>query len=499
MAAAPTSPARVQTGISGLDDILGGGLPQGRIYLVHGSPGAGKTTLAYQFLRQGALRGERVLFVTFLQSIEEIRAAVETHGWDLDEVSVLELPRDVQRTAATEQTLFHPADIELSEATESLLEAIETHRPQRLVLDSLSELSVLTESPYQLRRHLIRLKQHLAGRGCTTLMTAGDTGGEDLASIETMVHGVIELKQEAPPYGRVHRRVLVSKMRGVNFMSGYHDFRILTGGIEVFPRIRVFDAGGRASWETMASGNPDLDALLGGGMEEGSSCLLVGASGAGKSTLSSLYVQAAAERGQRSAVYCFDESRETFLRRSQGLGIDIAGSIERGLVDLRQIDVGETTAGEFAQLVCRAADEDGAKIVVIDSLTGYLNAMQEARQLEIHLHELLSYLSGRGVLVLLVVSVHGLVGSMEAAVDASYMADTVIVLRYFEAEGRIRKCISVLKKRHGSHDTAIKEIDFDRTGLRVGEPLSQFSGVMTGVPRYTGASETLLGRRETTS
>ena len=492
-------PVKVSTGIAGLDKILSGGLPEGNIHLLQGSPGTGKTTTAMQFLLEGARQGERTLYVTFLQSIGELEAAMASHGWSLAEVNVLELPEDMRQAAASEQTLFHPADIELGEVTDKIVEAIEHHQPQRLVLDSISELLVLVESPYQLRRQLLRLKQHLGGRNCTSLFTANDVDLNDLGAIQTMVHGVVELYQETPDYGCTQRRLMVSKMRGSSYSSGYHDFDIATGGIEVFPRLMLSKPPRRREGEVIASGNDELDQLLGGGLEEGTSCLLVGHSGTGKSTLASLYCSAAARRGAKSLFCGFDEREETFFRRSKGLGLDVKQSVDNGLITLRQINVGETTPGAFSQLVRQAVDDQGAKLVVIDSVTGYLNSMRNSRHLEVHLHELISYLASKGVLIMLIVSTRGFSQSLAEPIDASYIADTVVSLRFFEAKGRIRKSIAVLKKRYGDHASAIREINFDHAGVHVGEALTQFTGIMTGFPTYTGSDDALLPSKNTTS
>ncbi|MFW6062052.1 MAG: ATPase domain-containing protein [Planctomycetota bacterium] len=487
---------RLATGTRGLDYVLRGGLPKRRIHLVHGGPGTGKTTLALQFLRTGACQGERALYVTLLQTKDELLATVRSHGWDLDGVDVLELPADVRQSTAQEQTLFTPADIELNEATDAVLRAIEEYRPQRLVFDSLTEFAALVETPYQFRRQVLRLREQLSRADCTTLLTIATGGGAEaeLESLRTMVHGVIALDSQAPLYGQPRRRLEVSKMRGMPYLEGYHDMRIRTGGIEVYPRLEVPTERRKTSWDAIPSGNERLDAMLGGGLERGTACLLTGTTGAGKSSLASLYVQSSAQRGEHAAIFCFDERRETFLRRSTGLGMEIARFVDEGLVDLRQVNAGNVSPGEFMQIVRRSVDQDGARVVVIDSLSGYLNAMPEERHLMVQLHELLSYLSAAGVLTLLVVASHGGIVGHEARIDASYVADAVLLVRHFEARGEIRRCLSVLKKRHGPHENTIREIRMSSAGIEVGEPLREFSGVLTGKPSYHGLPRDLMDR-----
>jgi circadian clock protein KaiC len=488
--------ARTSTGIRGLDSILNGGLPEGRVFLVQGGPGTGKTTTSFHFLRAGAATGERVLYVSLLQTRDEISDILKSHGWSLDGIDMLELPENLQEIATSEQTVFSPADVELDEVTDSIIKAVEEYKPQRLVLDSVSELSVLVDSFYQLRRQLLKLKRALGRHKCTSILTAGETRERDNRSIQTIVHGVIMLEQRAPAYGPPRRRLQVTKMRGMEYVGGYHDFRIRTGGLYVYPRVRMLTEPPKRKPQKIASGNEEIDALLGGGLEEGTSCLIVGTTGSGKSTLSSLYVEAAAQRKDGSMVLCFDEHKQTFLNRSRGLGMKMPQYIDQGLVDLRQMNIGECSPGQFVEIIREAVEQKDIRVVVIDSLTGFLAAMAEEQQIIPQLHELLNYLSGAGVLTLMVVATHGVFGASETEIDASYLADTVILMRHFEAMGKMRRCISVLKKRHGKHETTIREVEIAIGGVRLGQPLSDFTGVLTGTPRYEGAGEKLLNERE---
>jgi len=483
---------RVATGIQGLDSILNGGLPKGRIYLVHGGPGTGKTTTSFHFLRSGALAGERVLYISLLQTRDEINENLKSHGWSLEGIEMLELPEKVQKSATSEQTLFSQSDVELDEVKNSIIRAVDEYKPQRLALDSVSELAVLVDSSYQLRRQLLKLKRALSRHKCTTIFTAGETKEEDITSIQTIVHGVISLQQHAPVYGPPRRRLIVTKMRGMMYVGGYHDFRIHTGGLDVYPRIRMQTEPPKKKTRKVASGNHEIDKLLGGGLEEGTSCLIIGTTGAGKSTLATLYVEASAKRKDKSVIFCFDEHNRTFLNRCKGLGMKMPQYIEEGLVDLRQMNVGECSPGQFIETVRKTVDKGGVRVIVIDSLTGFLAAMVEQQQLVPQLHELLSYLNGAGVLTLMIVATHGVIGSPETAIDASYLADTVVLMRHFEAMGKMRRCISAVKKRHGQHETTIREIEIGSGGVQIGLPLTEFTGILTGTPRYEGAREKLM-------
>lgn len=483
---------RAESGVPGLDEILGGGLLRDRIHLIHGGPGTGKTTLSFQFLLEGVRRGQRVLYISLLQTREELAAIFGSHGWSLDGIDLLELPENIHQTAADEQTLFDPAEVELHQVTDFIARKITELEPERLVFDSITELAVLVDSPYQLQRHLLRFKNQLGGSGCTTLITVNDNTSLDMAAIKTVVHSVVELRNERTGCHGPRRWLEVTKMRGSPYRQGRHDFRLLTGGLSVFPHITGAQDDGDVPWETISSGNAELDEMFGGGIESGTTCLITGTTGAGKSTLASLFAEAAAERGERVVIYCFDERKETFRRRSAGLGMRIDRFIDSGLIELEQVNVGELTPGEFAHMIRLAVEERGARVLVIDTVNGYHNAMNETRQLFVQLHEMLSYLGSRGVLTLLVMSYHGLSGAVDHEVDSSYIADTVVVMRNFEAFGRVRRCIAVLKKRHGQHENTIREVMIGTDGIAVGQPLVDFRGVLTGQPEYCGKAAALM-------
>jgi len=483
---------RYSTGIDGLDAILGGGFPAGRIYLVHGAPGTGKTTLGLQFLRAGAAAGKRCLGITLLQTLSELRDIIASHGWHLDGVTLSELPPDVRDAASRGQTVFTTGDVELSEVADAVEATIREHQPECLFIDSLSELGILVDTGYQLRRQVLRLKQLLDSMPCTTVLSAGLSGELADGTLETLVHGVIGLEMHAPEFGRPRRRVLVSKMRGMDFAAGYHDADIATGGLRVYPRV-VAGSSRVGVRETIASGNEGVDELLGGGLEAGTACVISGTSGAGKSTLAALYSYAAALRGVSSSVYCFDERVGTLLARMRSLAMPLDDHVEGGLVKLRQVEVGAVSPGELAQMIRSDVEDGGVRIITIDSIGGYLQSMPGERELVNRLHDLLGYLSGAGVLSLMVLATHGLFGQVEAPVDVSYVADTVVLLRHFETHGEIRRCLAVLKKRFGAHERTIRELELGADGITVGEPLSEFTGLLTGLPRYGGYNTDLLG------
>ncbi len=479
---------RAKTGIAGLDEILSGGLPRDRIYLVQGDPGAGKTTLALQFLLNGARAGEHCLYITLSETRAELEATARSHGWTLDGISIFELSALEQAaTLERENTLFESSEFELQETTRRLLERIDRDTPQRAVIDSLSELRLLAQSSLRYRRQLLGLKQHFSGRQCTALFL--DDQGVDAhePQLLTLAHGVLRLEHSSPAYGDARRRLNVVKLRGVKYSGGYHDFSIETGGLAVFPRLRTTQSPTRSVEPPLSTGILALDQLLGGGLSRGSSTLVMGPAGAGKSTLATQIATAAAARGEASAIFTFDETVTTLQERAGALGLPLDEPAHAGLVRVQQIDPAEMGPGEFAQLACGTV-ERGARLVIIDSLNGYLTAMTDEKFLVAQLHELLSVFASRGVNSLLILGQHGLIGQMQTPVDVSYLADTVLLLRYFEAAGRVRKAISVVKKRCGAHEDTIRELSIGPGGIQVGEPLTRFTGILTGVPRFRGTA-----------
>jgi circadian clock protein KaiC len=490
--------ARVATGVAGLDVILDGGLPKGRMYLLQGDPGTGKTTMALQFLMAGRLQGERTLYVTLGETREELEEVAASHGWSLEGIDIVEIS-----TGLTEQELkadesydvFHPSEIELGQIMQKLIDQAARVNPTRVVIDSLSEVRLLARDPLRYRRELLALKRSFVERGATVLLldAASVEKAGDLQS-NTLVHGVIHFEQMLPLFGLKRRRMSVVKLRGVKFDDGYHDFRVETGGLKVYPRLVAAEHTNGKHNGPVASGLKELDDLLGGGLSWGTSTIIIGPAGAGKSTLTGQYVVAAAERGDRAVIYTFDESISTFTARSEGVGMKVQDKLRDGRIKVVQVDPGELCPGQFAQMVRDSVDRDGARVVVIDSLNGYLNATPDERFLVTQLHEVLTYLGNKGVATLLVVAQHGLLGhGAEAAVDVSYLADSVVMLRYFEHSGRVRKAISVVKKRTGPHEQTIREFQIMPGAVRVGAPLDGFQGVLSGVPVFDGSTGKLFG------
>ncbi len=478
----PFQEDRALTGVPGLDEVLGGGLPRERLYLVQGDPGVGKTTLALQFLLAGAQAGEVCLYLTLSETKEELRAVAESHGWSLDKLSLFELPN--RDDYGDDNTMFHPSEVELAETTKMLLEEVARVKPTRVVFDSLSEIRLLSQGALRYRRQVLALKQFFVGRKCTVLLLDDRTSDPGDLQLQSLAHGVLSLEQLSPLYGAERRRMRVLKMRGVRFRGGYHDFALHTGGMKLFPRLVA--AHHREEFERgqLRSGVPQIDALVGGGLDRGTSTLLMGPAGTGKSTVALQYAKAAAALGQRTAIFAFDESFSTLLTRSAGVGLDLAPDVGAGSIEIRQVDPAELAPGEFTHAVQAAVEERGARVIIIDSLNGYLHAMPEEHFLTLQLHELLTYLGQRGVLTLMVVAQHGLVGAqMQSPIDVSYLADAVMVFRHFEMAGQLRKAISMLKRRTGAHENAIRELSIDKSGLTVGEPLSGLQGLLTGIPQ----------------
>jgi circadian clock protein KaiC len=479
------------TGIAGLDDILFGGLTSNRMYLLEGVPGSGKTTLGMQFLREGVRLGEQVLYVTLSESAEELRDVAESHQWSLEGITVRELiPSEQSLAPADQYTVFHPSEIELTETTKLILQDVERIKPTRVVFDSLSELRLLAGSPLRYRRQILALKQFFAGRLCTVILLDDLTATERDLQVQSLAHGVIALEQLVPEYGSDRRRLRVVKFRGKVFRGGHHDYEIRTGGLEVFPRLVAAEHRQDFAPERLSGGNESLDSLLGGGLERGTSTLFVGAPGTGKSSLTAQFAAAAAARGQKSAMFIFDESVTTLQNRATGLGLEFETHVKSGLISLTSIDPAEVSPGEFGNLLRRAVERDKVSMIVIDSLNGYMNAMPEERFLTIQLHEILSYLGQQGIATILAGAHQGIVaGPMISPVDASYLADAVVLLRYYEAEGEVRQAISVVKKRGGQHERTIREFKLTDKGIFIGEPLRKFRGVLTGIPvPLTGGS-----------
>ena len=486
---------RISIGVQGLDDVLFGGLNPNRIYLLEGAPGTGKTTLALQFMLEGARAGEKCLYVTLSETAEELRAVAASHGWSLDAISIFELtPPEANFAADQYYTLLHPSEVELSETIKLILDRIEELRPDRVAFDSLAEIRLLAQDPLRYRRQVLALKQFFAGRRSTALLLDDLTSRSHELQVHSITHGVIVLERTVREYGAERRRIQVTKMRSANFRGGYHDVVIATGGLSVFPRLAVEDTVDTFAGQRVSSGVPALDALLGDGVHRGTSMLLVGPAGAGKSSLATRYALAALERGEPAAIFTFDESRNTLIERSTGLGMHLHSYLESGRLLLEGVNAAELSPGHFAHRVRERVAQHPGGIVIIDSLNSYLNAMPAEQFLVMQMHELLSYLNRRGLLSILVMAQQGLIGQMHSPVDLSYLTDTVVLLRYFEFRGAVKKAVSVIKKRSGAHEETIREFRLGPNGVTVGPPLSEFQGVLTGVPTYIGELSPLLGK-----
>jgi circadian clock protein KaiC len=491
---ASDDPPRLSTGNDGLDHILGGGLDGNRLYLLEGKPGTGKTTLALQFLMEGVRLGETTLYVSLSETERELRLVARRHGWSLDGISLFELvPAEAALDPERDQSVFPPSEMELGETTRMIFEQVVELNPSRVVFDSLSELRLLAQSPLRYRRQILALKHFFTGRRCTVLLLDDLSSEAADLQLHSIVHGVILLEQTAIDYGAERRRLRVVKMRGISFRGGFHDFTIRTGGLEIYPRLVAAEHHRPAEGSPFAgSGDAALDTMLGGGLERGTNALLLGAAGVGKSSLALTYAIAAAGRGERGVIFAFDEGRGTMQARARTLGLPLDEAIETGLLRIQQVDPAELSPGEFASIVRRSVEVDGARIVVIDSLNGYLSAMPDERFLILQMHELLSYLGQMGTLTLLVLAQHGLVGPMHSPIDLSYLSDAVLLLRYFEFEGEVRRALSVVKKRSGHHEHAIREFRLSGTGIAVGPPLKGFSGIFSGTPTYKGPGSAVL-------
>ncbi len=485
---------KAQTGVEGLDDILAGGLQRGRVYLIEGSPGTGKTTIATQFLLAGAAAGERGLYITLSETEEELRESAASHGWTFDDpIGVYELvPPESLLDEDQQQSLLYSSDLELGETTKQIFEAIEEANPRRIVVDSLSEIRLLAQSSLRYRRQVLALKHYFARKGGTVVMLDDLTSDTHDKTVHSVAHGVIRLEELAPDYGAERRRLRVIKYRGQSFRGGFHDMIIKTGGVTVFPRLISAEHKREFSRDALPSNSAELNKLLGGGVERGSSTLVLGPAGTGKSLLTLSFAVQAIERGESAAMFIFDEELGLLFERAKGLGLDLAALKDTGRLIIEQVDAAELAPGEFAQRVRTCVEQHQARTVVIDSLNGYQAAMPEEKQLILHMHELLQFLNRQGATTFLTVAQHGLVGDMRAPVDVTYLADTVILLRYFEAVGRVRRAISVIKKRTSAHEDTIREYRIGKGGITLGPPLINFQGVLRGVPEMIGVEEALM-------
>ena len=489
----PGNASKAATGIWGLDDVLAGGFSRANIFLLEGEPGSGKTTMALQFLLTGEAAGEKGLYITLSETEKELRAGAKSHGWELrPNIKVCELiPADSLLARGQHQTLLYASDLELGETTQQIFAAVEREKPSRLVIDSLSEIRLLAQSSLRYRRQILTIKHHFARLNITVLMLDDLTSEVSDKTVHSIAHGVVQLQQVAPDYGAERRRMRVLKYRGQKYRGGYHDMVITTGGVNVFPRLVAAEHRTRFARDSLPTGIQPFDALLGGGIDAGSSTLVIGPAGTGKSLIAITFALAAVKRGEKAALFLFDEELGLLYDRMQGLGIDLEGASERGEILIEQIDAAELSPGEFAHRVRSIVDEHAIKTVVIDSLNGYQAAMPQENSLILHVHELLQYLNRQGAATFLTMAQHGLVGHMATPIDVTYLADSVLLLRYFEAQGNVRRAMSCIKKRTGQHETTIREYRIGAGGLRVEEPLTGFQGVLLGVPDILGKSARL--------
>ena len=488
---------RLKTGVPGLDDILGGGLPAGQMYLLEGNPGTGKTTIAMQFVLAGVESGKNALYVTLSEPRKELIASAESHDLDLTKVPIVEfVPDESTLSPDSQYTVFHPSTVELADTVQRLIQEIDKLQPDRLVIDSLSELRLMAGDKMRYRRQLLALKQYFAQRNTSVLLLDDRTAEGDDLQLQSIAHGVIFLEKVPRSYGVTRRRVEILKLRGSAYREGFHDYNIIKGGVVVYPRLIAAEHGIEFPPDQITSGIHALDRILGGGLDRGSSVLITGPTGVGKSTLALQYASAAAARGDRAVLYSFDEGIRSAKLRAKSLGMDLSKEVEAGHLQMTQIDPAELSPGQFIWQIRDDVDKKDVRFVVIDSLNGFLAGMPGEADLILQLHELLTYLNQRGVVTILVLAQQGLVGTMQTVVDVSYLADTVILLRYFEAHGAIRQAVSVLKKRIGGHERTVRELTLSNKGITVGEPLSEFRGVLTGIPEYLG-TRTAMGQNET--
>jgi circadian clock protein KaiC len=490
---------RISFGISGLDDILHCGLPAGHLYLLEGTPGAGKTTIALRLVLSNSEAGEKTLYVTLSESKQELKAVAVSHGWSLDEIPIFELvPQEDSLRPEHQYSVFNSEDVELDQLTDLISKKVDEVQPNVVVVDSLSELRLLARDSFRYRRQMLALKNFFEERGCTVLLIDNYTSDRSESTVHSIVHGVIGLEVLDLEYGSERRRVKVQKIRGSKFREGFHDYRIATGGVVVHPRLVAAEHRHPHRQDMISTGLPAMDAMLKGGIMRGTSTLILGAAGVGKSSLSSRFACTAVERGESAAVYLFDESMQVYRQRSAGLGVNLEPHIESGRLHIQPLDPAEVPPGEFVNEI-RHRVQEGAGVVIIDSLNGWMNAMPGEDYLQLQMHELLSFLGAHGVATFLILAQQGVMGPMQSVVDVSYLADAIILMRYFEALGEIRKAISIFKKRSGPHESTIRELQLQPGGIVVGEPLTSFQGVLTGVPQFVGNENSMLkapnGRR----
>lgn len=485
----PHSVNRLDTGITGLNDLLLGGLPSGQMYLVEGEPGTGKTTLGLQFIRAGVLNGENSLYITLSEPRKEMEETIRSHGWDAAEIPIAEFtPAEASLSAEEQYTVFHPSEIELATTIERLTKTIDEVKPSRLVIDSLSELRLLASDAMRYRRQLLALKQFFVGRATTVLLLDDRTADSDDAQLRSIAHGVLHMAKVPRSYGATRRQFEVIKLRGSAYREGFHDYNIRHGGVVIYPRLVAADHDQKFYTERIQSGNLELDKMFGGGIARGSSTLFIGPTGVGKSTLAMQYAYAAAQRGDRSVVYAFDEGLGIAKGRTKSLGMDTQTLLDSGVMHMVQVDPAELSPGEFVGQILEEVLQRDARVIVIDSLNGFLNSMPGERDLILHLHELVAFLNQRGVITILVLTQRGMVGQIQSEVDVSYLADTVVLLRYFENQGAISQMVSVLKQRVGAHERTLRELRMGQGGITIGPPLSGYRGILTGVPEIVDSS-----------
>ena len=483
--------ARVSTGCDGLDKILNGGFPRGRLYLVEGDPGAGKNTLALQFTREGVSKSERTLYITLSESRADLSHAAQSHGLSIENIEIVELlPNEGDLLPEQQYTVFHPAEVELNDRMQRIVKEIQRVRPERLVIDALSELRMLAKDPLRYRRQILSLKDFMAGQECTVLLLDDRSSRDPDLQLHSVVHGVVSMDKVPREYGKTRRQMEIVKLRGTAYHEGFHDYAIVTGGVVVFPRLVAADSRSDQPPEPVSSGIAELDALTGGGLDRGTSTLLIGPAGCGKTSIAVQWSVTAAKRGESCVLFSFEEAPSTMMMRAAGLGIDLRPHVASGKIVIERIDPAEMSPGELVAKVQQHVENANVRMVVLDSLNGYLQSMPGEQFLAVHLHELLAYLGNHGVLTLMVLAQAGTIGwPLQSAVDVSYLADNILLLRYFENKGEVCQAISTIKRRSGSHEHAIRELKLGPDRIRIGRPLHDFQGVLTGTPTFLGGTK----------